>query len=288
MQTPSTLSFWVSRPGRSKTTVFYIVLNYAKSHHMVVRRPRFPRDHVSIKGVSSMNRVYEMKVLGVTFSDTLSLSPHVKYLSAKSAQNAFALRTLHAHGLSGRTLWTVTQAHIISRLTYACSAWWGFCNSGERDQLAAVVTSLAKKNYLPPDQPTLHEMVATADVQLFNQVVANPAHVLAPLIPPSKSHSYNLRKRPHDLQIPSHKTNILDKNFITRTILALNHTWTELCRLTLHLNYCKFAIVLFIFCFVRASVTALIKRVYYYYYYIRHCQQLSRHLFRHKCAPIPL
>ena len=68
-----------------------LVLNYAKSHHMVVRRPRFPRDHVSIKGVSSINRVYEMKVLGVTFSDTLSLSPHVKYLSAKSAQNAFAL-----------------------------------------------------------------------------------------------------------------------------------------------------------------------------------------------------
>ena len=144
-------------------------------------------------------------------------------------------------------LWTVSQAHIMSRLTYACSAWWGFCNSGERDQLAAVVTRLAKKNYLPPDQPTLHEMVATADVQLFNTVVADPTHVLAPLIPLSKSHSYNLRKRPHDLQIPSHKTNILDKNFITRTILALNHTWTELCRLMIHLNYCKFAIVCLFF-----------------------------------------
>ena len=121
---------------------------------MVARRPRFPRDHVSIKSVSSINRMCEIKVMGVTFSDTLSLSPHVKYLSAKLAQNAFALRTLHAHGLSGRALWTVTQAHIISRLTYACSAWCGFCNSGERDQLAAVVTRLAKKNYLPPDQPT--------------------------------------------------------------------------------------------------------------------------------------
>ena len=42
--------------------------------------------------------------------------------------------------------------------------------------------------------------------------------------PPSKSHSYYLRKRPHDLQISSHKTNILDEQFITRTILALNHT----------------------------------------------------------------
>ena len=101
-----------------------LVLNYAKSHHMVVRRPRFPRDHVSIRGVSSINRVYEMKVLGVTFSDTLSHTQRVKYLSAKSTQTAFALRTLHAHGLSGRALWTVTQAHIIFQLTFACSAWW--------------------------------------------------------------------------------------------------------------------------------------------------------------------
>ena len=83
--------------------------------------------------------------------------------------------------------------------------WFLVCNSGERDQLAAVVTRLAKKNYLPPDQPTLHEMVATTDVRLFNQVVA---HVLAQLIPPSKSHSYNLRKCPHDLQIRSYQTNI--------------------------------------------------------------------------------
>ena len=118
------------------------------------------------------------------------------------------------------------MAHIIFRLTFACSAWWVFCNFEERDQLAAVVPDWGTRTVLsaPPDQPTLHEMVATADVQLFNQVVANPARVLAPLIPPSKSHSYNLRKRPHDLQIPSHKTDILDKKFITRTILALNHT----------------------------------------------------------------
>ena len=60
-------------------------------------------------------------------------------------------------------------AFIASSLTLAST-----CNSGERDQFAAVVTRLAKNNYLPPGQPTLHEMVANADVRLFNQVVANP------------------------------------------------------------------------------------------------------------------
>ena len=243
-----------------------LVLNYAKSHHMVVRRPRFPRDHVSIKGVSSINRVFEMKVLGVTFSDTLSLSPHVKYLSAKSAQNAFALRTLHAHGLSGRALWTVTQAHIISRLTYACSAWWGFVTPARGISLLRWSPDWRKRTIcLQISQLSTKWWPLQTSNSSIKLSQTPPTYLLHSSHP--RNHTHNLRKRPHDLQIPSHKTNILDKNFITRTILALNHTWTELCRLPLHLNDCKFAIVLFIFCSVRASVTALIKRVYYYYYY---------------------
>ena len=99
---------------------------------MVVRRPRFPRDHDSIVEISTIKRVFEMKVLGVTFTDTLSMSAHIKHLGAKSAQTVYALRTLRAHGLCGDALWRVTRAHIISRLTYASSAWWGFCNAGEQ------------------------------------------------------------------------------------------------------------------------------------------------------------
>ena len=116
---------------------------------MVVRRPRFPRDHESIAEISSIKRVFELKVLGVTFTDTLSMSAHVKHLGTKSAQTIYALRTLRAHGLCGEALWSVTRAHIISRLTYASSAWWGFCNAGERSQLEAVVTRLVKKSICP-------------------------------------------------------------------------------------------------------------------------------------------
>ena len=89
-------------------------LSYAKSHHIVIRRPRFPRDHASIAKVNSIQRVYEMKVLGVTFTDILSISPYVKYLTSKSAQIPFALRTFRAHGLSEGAHWAVSQAHIIS------------------------------------------------------------------------------------------------------------------------------------------------------------------------------
>ena len=56
-----------------------------------------------------------MKVLHVTFSDTLSLSPQVKYLSVKSAQTAFDHCTLNAHGLSGNSdsNWHHLMAHVL-------------------------------------------------------------------------------------------------------------------------------------------------------------------------------
>ena len=202
-----------------------------------------------------------MKVLGVTFTDTLSISPHVKYLVSKSAQISFALLTLRAHGLSGGTLWAVTQAHIISRLSYAAPAWWGFCNIGEQDQLQAIVSRLVKRNYLPLNQPLLHDIVATADLRLFNSIVSNPHHVLSPLIPPSKSYQYNLRKQPHNLQLPLTLNSMSDKNFLNRILLNLNAAW-----LSILLTYHSLYISLFCSC-VSASVTTLIKRVYYYYYY---------------------
>ena len=126
------ISSWASQNNLS--------LNYTKSHHIVFRRPRFPRDHDTIAKVDTIQRVFEINILGVTISDTLTLATHVSNLSAKCAQLSFALKTLRSHGLAGAALWEVTRAHIINRLTYASSAWWDFCGTGEKEQLGAIVT----------------------------------------------------------------------------------------------------------------------------------------------------
>ena len=107
-------------------------LIYTKSHHVVFRRPRFPRDHDTIAKVDTIQRVFEINILGVTISDTLTLSTHVSNLSAKCDQLSFALKTLRYHGLAGTALWEVTRTHIINSLTYASFAWWGFCGTGEK------------------------------------------------------------------------------------------------------------------------------------------------------------
>ena len=130
-----------------------LTLNYAKSHHIVIRRPRFPRDHESIATINSIQRVYEMKVLGVTFTDTLSISPHVKYLASKSAQISFALRTFRAHGLSGSALWAVSQAshHLSTNLCRLSLV--GFLQHGWTRSITGYRLEISQAE-LPASQPT--------------------------------------------------------------------------------------------------------------------------------------
>ena len=149
------------------------------------------------------------------------LTTHVSNISAKCAQLSFALKTLRSHGLAGTALWEVTRAHIINRLTYASSAWWGFCGTGEKEQLGAVVTRLVRMQFLPPDQPSLQDIIDAADMRFFRKILSNPCHVLASLIPPEKTHSYNLRTRRTNLQLPPPNSNS-DKNSINRIIIGLN------------------------------------------------------------------
>ena len=60
-----------------------------------------------------------------------------------------------------------------------------------------------------------------ADMRFFRKILSNPCHVLASLIPPEKTHSYNLRTRRTNLQLPPPNSNS-DKNFINRIIIGLN------------------------------------------------------------------
>src|SRR6266496_763116 len=52
---------------------------------------------------------------------------------------------------------------------------------------------------------------------LFKSATSNPYHVLHCLLPPSVSHSHNLRPRPHNLTLPISSTSRV-RNFIHRMI----------------------------------------------------------------------
>ena len=66
----------------------------------------------------NITRTYQLlTVLGVTFNNTLSYSPHIQHVTAKAATTLYALKTLKVHGLQGKALWEVRRATLIAQIT---------------------------------------------------------------------------------------------------------------------------------------------------------------------------
>jgi len=80
------------------------------------------KTHVPV--ATYLTRVESLKLLGITFNNKLCFEPHISYICIQTA--LCSSKTLRAHGLTGRSLWDVTQATLIARIMYAAPAWWGF------------------------------------------------------------------------------------------------------------------------------------------------------------------
>ena len=102
-------------------------LNRTKSVKIVFMSNRRTHRTVSLPpSLPDIARVLLLKILGVTISDSLSVSDHMQYVISSCAQTFHALRLLRAHGLCDAALKTVYRCVVVARLLYAVNAWWGF------------------------------------------------------------------------------------------------------------------------------------------------------------------
>ncbi len=69
---------------------------------------------------------------------------HFRNLVTSANQNLYALKILKAHGLPNLSIIRVCRATLVSRLTYAAPAWYGFANSAEKDKLQAVLNKACR------------------------------------------------------------------------------------------------------------------------------------------------
>ena len=129
------------------------------------------------------------------------------------------------HGLSGASLWEVTRATFIARLTYASQAWWGLLDAQGRDKLESILKKAVKGGFLPKNHPAFSQICDSADEQMFGDILKNPGHVLHHLLPPVNLAKSRLRTRVHDRDMPAIRENSLSrKSFISRMLL-LNSYW---------------------------------------------------------------
>ena len=70
--------------------------------------------------LGGISRVTSVKILGVTITNKLSVSDHVRHVIVSLTLHA--LRVLRCHGMNDAALKTVYQAVVISRLLDAASA----------------------------------------------------------------------------------------------------------------------------------------------------------------------
>ncbi len=151
-------------------------------------------------------------------SSKFNFCEHIKRIVAQCGQTMYALRLLVSRGLSGASLWDVTKATLISRLTYAMPFWWGFLDSADKRSLERIVAKAKRWRFLPESHPCVEELASKRDASLFREIIRNPNHTLAQLLPPVANSHHNLRRRVHNRQIPSVADSLMRKNFLFRLL----------------------------------------------------------------------
>ena len=147
-------------------------LNYSKCLEMIVTRPRVRKINAVIPPLTTkIRRVDSLKILGVTIRCNLSISDHVDNLIASAGQTLYALKTLKSHGMSLAALTDVCRATLVSKLTYAASAWYGFASEADISRLQSVLKKASRWGVWGDSSLQLLILYEDADSSLFNSIL---------------------------------------------------------------------------------------------------------------------
>ena len=173
--------------------------------------------------LDGLHRVTSLKILGITITNHLSMSEHVRSVIANCAQTLYALRVLRAHGMTNPELQIVYRSVVVAKIIYAASAWWAFTSTADRQRIDAFIRRSIRCGFCSINQCTFEELCADADGRLFRTILSNSDHMLARFLPDKSVafQNYNLRWRPHNLILPPRLTHLIDCNYINR-MLYLN------------------------------------------------------------------
>jgi len=195
-------------------------LNVLKSKEIIFQNSRRRTTVTPQQPLPNISREYVLKILGISITNHLSASEHIRQVISDSTQSLYALRVLRHHGMTEIGLHAVFRAVVVSRLTFASPAWREFITATDRQRVDAFLSCSKRCGFCPCDLPDFDLLLEEADDQLFGRILNNPHHTLHQLLPPQSTASqmYNLRRRTHDRQLHEHQGHLSDCNFITRLL----------------------------------------------------------------------
>lgn len=195
-----------------------LTLNRAKTREIIFQDKRSKRVATPLPPpLPGITRSTELKILGVTVTNGLSVAQHTQEVVRSCSQTLHALRVLRCHGMPTLALQGVFRAVVINKLCYSSSAWWGFTTAADRQRLNAFIRRCKRQGYCATDLELEH-LIAEADETLFQKILRNPSHVLAPLLPGIVNTKYQFRHRKHNRQMIPKTSSIHSFNFIIRML----------------------------------------------------------------------
>ena len=87
----------------------------------------------------SLQQTSSLTILGVSFTETLNITPHFDNIIKKCYQTFHALKIIRAHGLYGPKLYDIKESLIISCMKYAAPSWCGFAKNEHIEQLQSLL-----------------------------------------------------------------------------------------------------------------------------------------------------
>jgi len=101
---------------------------------------------------------------------------------SSSARSMYAISVLRSHGMEASALQQVFRTVVVSKLTYAAPAWWGFTTSVDRQHIDAVLRRAARSDLWTlagtPDALTFENLCNSADDELFTKIRTFSNHIL--------------------------------------------------------------------------------------------------------------
>ena len=182
-----------------------MVINPIKTKELLIdfSRTKFTDfSQITVSG-SAIDRVNESKILGVIVSNDLKWNGHVDAITGKAGQRLHMLTNLKKAGVPKCDIVNMYISKIRSLLEYACEAWHpGLCDyltsDIERIQKRAMYIIYPEKTYDDAlKDSNLKHLAQRRDemCEQFFKKMQQPDHKLNHLVPESKIHRYNIRRK---------------------------------------------------------------------------------------------
>jgi len=196
---------------RSHVLVVFTARRYA-SQEIIFTDQRWKTKFSIPDKIPLLQRVQTIKILGVTFTSSLSVTLHVQSVIAACAQTLYALRVLRKHDFF--------RAVAVAKLMHPTPGGHSPMPTTDRRSLLSFVAAFAQpgRGFCSRDLADFHDLYISSGEKLFNKILTCPNHILRTLLPPPTAQNYTLRNRPHNRQLPDRISRITDCNFTVRML----------------------------------------------------------------------